>query len=100
MVISCHCSICLGFITSIILKSVENDEKTIDYKIQPEIHFTKQCLFNFLITDTITIIQPCFKDFSKILKSAALFKILALTIYDFTIFIFPNQIKAFKIFSS
>ena len=58
MVISCHWSICLGFITSIILKSVENDEKTIDYKIQSEIHFTKQCLFNFLITDAYTIIQP------------------------------------------
>ena len=42
----------------IILKSVENDEKTIDYKIQSEIHFTKQCLFKFLITDTYTIIQP------------------------------------------
>ena len=40
---------------------------------------------------------PCFKDFSNILKSAALLKILTLTIYDFTKFIFPNQIKAFKI---
>ena len=58
MVISCHWSICLGFITSIILKSVENDEKTIDYKIQSEIGFAKQCLFNFLITDTYAIIQP------------------------------------------
>ena len=42
---------------------------------------------------------PCFKDFSKILKSVALFKIPTLVIYDFTKFIFPNQIKTFKISS-
>ena len=46
------------YYTFIILKSVENDEKTIDYKIQSKIHFTKQFLLNFLITDTYTIIQP------------------------------------------
>ena len=43
---------------------------------------------------------PCFKYFSKILKSAALFKIPTLAIYDVTRFTFPNQIKAFKIVSS
>ena len=40
---------------------------------------------------------PYFKDFSKILKSAALFKIPTLTVYDFTKFIFPNQ-KSFQNF--
>ena len=44
--------------TFIIMKSVETDEKTIDYKIQSERLFRKQFSFNFLITDTYTIIQP------------------------------------------
>ena len=91
------------YYTFITIKSVENDEKTIDYKIQFKIHFRKQ-FFNFLITDTYTIIQlwteyHALKIFQKILKSVALFKILTLTIYDFTKLIFPNQIKAFR-FSS
>ena len=40
------------------MKSVETDEKAIDYKIQSERLFRKQFSFNFLITDTYTIMQP------------------------------------------
>ena len=56
---------------------------------------------SFCLAFLLHIVTHLYNDgHSKTLKSAALYKIPTLTIYDVSKFIFPNEIKAFKTFSS